>query len=327
METEICFKVKTYVGGVGGNVGQSTGGGNGNESLLQLLGGDLLDSKGRVIGGLQGDVVGQQTSNVGGGHGGTRDGVDSVLAADPGGEDVQAGGKDISALSVVGEVGTLISESGGTDGDGLLSSSGRVAASIGVVIASSNGEVDTGIDSGVNSKIESAGGTTAQTHVGNTALEALLASLGLLDVSLSRPLNTLDNIGHGAGAVGAQDLDGVDAGLLGNTVLLTGDGARAVSTVTVAILISITFGDGLAPVGTTLKVDVVGVGTGVDDVRIDTLTAVLGVQVLVEGTEGEAVTVGDTGQTPGGVLLNGGVIKVVDLRVLLNILNLEPSGG
>jgi hypothetical protein len=93
--------------------------------------------------------------------------------------------------------------------------------------------------------------------------------------------------------------------------------------VTIAIYIFITFGDGLAPVGTTFKVNMVGVGAGVDDVRINTFTTILGVEVLVKGTEGEAITVRDTGQTPGSVFLNGGGIKVVDLRVLLNVVDLE----
>jgi hypothetical protein len=294
MALEIGSRKKTYIGGVGGNVGQSTGGGDLNEGILQLLRGDLLGSEGRVIGGLEGDVVGQQTGNVGGGHGGTRDGVDSVLAADPGRQDVQARSKDVSALSEVGEVGTLISEGGGTDGDGLLSSGGGVVASIGIVIASSDGEVDTSIDGGIDSEIQSAGATATETHVGNATLEALLASLGLLDVSLSSPLNALDDVGHSAGAVGAEDLDGVDVGLLSNTVLLTGDSARAVSTVTVSILISIALGDSLAPVGATFKVNVLGVGASVDDVRINTLTTILGVQVLVEAAEGKAITVRDT---------------------------------
>jgi len=72
----------------------------------------------------------------------------------------------------------------------------------------------------------------------------------------------------------------------------------------VAILICITLRDGLAPRRTTLEVDVLSVGTGVDNVDIDALATVLGVEVLVEGAEAQAVTVGDTGETPGSVLLD-----------------------
>jgi hypothetical protein len=263
---------------------------------------------------------------VGRGHGSSGDGVDGILAADPGGENVQAGGENVSALAVVGEVGTLISQGGCSDGDGLLSSSGGVVASISVVVTGSDGEVNTSINGGVHSEVKSTRATTTQGHVGNATLEALdlavLGILGLFDVSLGGPLNALDDIRHGTRAVRAKDLDSVDVGLLGHTVLLTGDGARAVSAVTVTILILVTLGDGLAPVGTALKVNVVDVGTSVNHVGINTLTTILGVQVLVEATEGEAVTVRDTCQTPWSVLLNSWVLEVVDLRVLLNILDL-----
>jgi hypothetical protein len=268
---------------------------------------------------------------VGRGHGSAGDGVDGILAANPGGQDVQAGGEDVSALAVVGEVGTLISQGGGTDGDGLLSSSGGVVASIGVVVTGSDGEVHTSINSGIHSEVESTRATTTQRHVGNAALEALdlaiLGSLGLLDVSLGGPLNTLDDIGHGTRAVGAEDLDSVDLGLLGHAVLLTSNSARAVGTVTVAVLVLVTLGDGLAPVGTALKVNVVNVGASVNHVSINTLTTILSIQVLVEATERKAIAVRDTSQTPRGVLFNGWVREVVDLRVLLNILDLWVKGG
>lgn len=268
---------------------------------------------------------------MGRGHGSSGDGVDGILAANPGGQDVQARGEDVSALAVVGEVGTLISQSGGTDGDGLLSSSGGVVASIGVVVTGSDGEVHTSIDGGIHSEVESTRATTTQRHVGNAALEALdlaiLGSLGFLDMSLSGPFNTLDDIGHGTRAVGAEDLDSVHLGLLGHTVLLTGNSARAVSTVAIAVLILVTLRDGLAPVGTALKVDVVNVGASVNHVSINTLTTILSIQVLVEATERKAIAVRNTSQTPRGILLNGWVREVVDLRILLNILDLWVKGG
>jgi hypothetical protein len=92
--------------------------------------------------------------------------------------------------------------------------------------------------------------------------------------------------------------------------------------VAVSILIGITLGNRLAPVGTALEVSVVNVGASVNHVGINTLTAVLGVEVLVEGTKGEAFTVRDTGKTPRGVLLGLMAIHGADLRVLLDVLNL-----
>lgn len=319
----------TYVGGIAGNIAQSILSSDSDELLLELGGGDLRNGVGRVRGRLKRQEVGKKTSNVGRGHRGTRDLVGGVLAANPGGQNVEAGGEDVVALAVVGEVGTLISESRGTDSDGLLGTSRRVPAGVGVVVTGSNSEVDTSIDSSVDSEVESGRLATAQTHVGSGALEALLALAGLGSgnlgsVLLSSVLDTLDDVGHGAGAVGAEDLDGVDVGLLGNTVLLTGDGARAVGAVAVSILVGIALRNGLAPVSATLEVDVLGVGAGVDNVDIDALSTIGSVQVFAEGTEAQALTVRDTGETPGGVLLDLVVVILhgVDLGVLLDVLDL-----
>lgn len=313
--------------GVAGDVRESALGGDGDQVGLELLRGDIRDSEGRVLGRLEGEEVGEETSNVRRGHGGTGNGVHGVLAADPGRLDVKTGGKDVVALAVVGEVGTLVSESAGTNGDGLVSSGGRVVAGVGIVVTGSDSEVDTGIDSSVNSLVKDGGFATAQAHVGGRALEALSLALlrdaDLLEVRLGGVLDTLDDVRHGAGTVRAQDLDGLDVSLLGNAVLLAGDGAGAVCTVSVSILISITLWDGLAPGRTTFKVDVFDVGAGVDNVDVNTLTAVLGVQVLVEGAEAQAVTVGDASETPGGVLLSLGVgLEGVDLLVLLDEVDL-----
>ena len=109
--------------GVAGDVRESTNGGDGDQVSLELLGRDVGNSVGRVLGRLKRQHVGKKTSNVGRGHGGSGDGVGSVLRADPGGQDVETRGEDVVALSVVGEVRTLVKEGGGTDGDGVLSSS------------------------------------------------------------------------------------------------------------------------------------------------------------------------------------------------------------
>jgi hypothetical protein len=215
---------------------------------------------------------------VGRGHRGTGDNVGGGLAADPGGKDVETGSEDVVALAEVREVSTLVSKSRGTDGDGLLGSSGGVSAGVGVVVTGGNSKVDTGVDGSVDSLVEESRLATTETHVGSATLEALsLALLGLVNllaVRLGGVLNTLDDIGHGTRTVGAEDLDGLDVGLLGDTVLLASDGTRAVSAVAVTVLVLITRRDGLAPGGTTLKIDVVNVGTGVNNVDIDTLTAV-----------------------------------------------------
>jgi hypothetical protein len=315
----------------GGNVREGTDGTDSDEVSLKLLGGDVSDSVGRVLSGLEREVVSQKTSDVGRRHGGTRDGVGGVLRANPGGKDVKTGGKDVVALSVVGEVRTLVKEGGGTDGNGVLRGGRGVVAGVCVVVTGGNGEVDAGVDGSVDRKVKSGGLATTKGHVGSRALEALLlALLGGADgvaVSLSSPLNTLHDIGHGARAVGAEDLDGIDVGLLGNTILLTSNSAGAVGAVTVAILVSVSAGDGLAPVGAALEVNVLVVCAGVDDVDINTLTAVGRVEVLVPGTEAQRVAVRDTGKTPGGVLLGLVVVTTEGLndRVTLDVIDLSEQ--
>jgi hypothetical protein len=146
--------------------------------------------------------------------------------------------------------------------------------------------VETDINCSVDSEIESAGLATTERHVGNGALEALLLALlgGADSISVSRrsPLDTLDNVGHGATTVRLQDLDGVDIGLLCNTEFLASNSARAMSAVSVAIGIFISGGNGLSPLGTAFEVDMVNVGAGVNDVGVDALAAILGVQVFVK---------------------------------------------
>lgn len=147
--------------------------------------------------------------------------------------------------------------------------------------------------------------------------------------------NTLDNVRHGTGAVRSKNLDGIDVGLLGNTILLSGNSSGAMSAVAITILILITRGNGLAPLGTSLKINVVDVGASVNDISVNTLTSARGVQVLVEGTKVESISVGDTSETPRSLLLGIAVTLVfghtrlgfdgnhgVDDGVALNELNL-----
>lgn len=175
--------------------------------------------------------------------------------------------------------------------------------------------MNTGIDSGVNGSIEKRGLATTKGHVGDGALEALaLTILGSLDLSkmaVTGEFNTLDDISHGAGSVGSENLDGVDVSLLGNTVFLASDGTRAVSSVTVAIYILITSWDSLTPLGSALEINMLSVGSGVNDVGINTLTTISAVQVLVEGAEAQGVAVRDTGKTPRSLLLDLAVALLV----------------
>lgn len=214
------------VGGVSvGHASESTLGGDSDQVLLELLGGDGSERVLGVLSGLEREVVGEETANVGGGHRSARDGVDGVLGPDPGGLNAQARSKNVGALAKVGEISAAIVEGRSADGNGFRRGGRRVLAGIRVVIASSDGKVDARANGGVDSGIESLGLTSTQRHVGNGAFEALaLAILGGLDVvkvAGGGILNALDNIGHAARAVGAENLDGVDVRLLGDAVLLT----------------------------------------------------------------------------------------------------------
>jgi hypothetical protein len=142
-------------------------------------------------------------------------------------------------------------------------------------------------------------------------------------VRLGSKLDTLHDIGHGTRAVGAKDLNGIDVGLLRDTVLLTTDSSGAVSSVSVSVLIGIASRNGLAPVGTALEVDVLNVRAGVDNVDIDTLTTVGLVDVLVEVAEVKALLVGNTGQTPRSRMLDNRILKGIDNGVLLDIRDLN----
>ena len=162
-----------------------------------------------------------------------------------------------------------------------------------------------GPNSLVNSIVESLGLATTKRHVGDGALVGGPASLGelglsnllLLVSSISSPSDTTNDVGHGATAVGAQDLDSDEVGLLRDTVLAGSDCASAVRTMTVAVLILIVVGNSLAPGRAALELDVVDVDTGVDHVDIDALTTFTIVHVLGEGGESELGPVADPGQT------------------------------
>lgn len=58
------------------------------------------------------------------------------------------------------------------------------------------------------------------------------------------------------------------------------------SSMSIAVDISIARRNSLAPLSTTLEVNVLNVGTSVDNVGIDTLTTLIGVEILVEGGKG-----------------------------------------
>lgn len=161
------------------------------------------------------------------------------------------------------------------------------------------------VDGGVHSLVKCAGLATSEGHVRYGALvrglacltELLLGCVILLLGCLCGPDDTANDVGHGSGTVRAENLHSDDVCRLGNTVFAAGNGTRAVGTVTVAVLIDIVLGHGVAPERTALELNMVDVDTGVNDVNVNTLTTPLVEEVLGEGGESETVTVGDTSET------------------------------
>lgn len=254
--------------------------------------------------------VGSETSNVGAGHGGTRDGVGGSVGADPGREDGRAGGEDVNGGSVVGERGAGVGGGGGTDGDGRGLRSRGVVGGGGVIVTSSNNEGHASVDGSGDSGVDGRGLATTERHAGDG-----LGALALVPGSVGGPLDTRDDTGVGARAIGTEDLDGDDIGLLGDTVGAAGDGASAVSSVAVAISVG-GVGEVGAPAGTAAELGVADLDTSVDNVDINTLA---GLGIVVVGAQRRAGSLlGDAAETPGGTRLRGDGVGV-DIGILLNV--------
>ena len=237
-------------------------------------------------------------------------------------------GKDINTLAVVGEVGPVIAQSGSANGDSLLSGSGGVGAGIPVVVTGSDSEVHARLDGPIDSIVQSHGLTATQRHVGDGTLVLCFSGGSVLSLGsgeltgglLGGPQNTTNNISHSATSVRAQDLDGNEIDCLGNAVFARTDGTSAVSPVTVAVFVNVILRDGLAPRSATLKLDVVDVDTGIDDVHVNAFTAGRVVLVESESSKTELPTVGDTRKT-----LEGRVITNHATRAGLRNVPMEQS--
>ena len=95
----------------------------------------------------------------------------------------------------------------------------------------------------------------------------------------------------------------------------------------ISVLILIARRYGFAPRCTAFEINVVHVSASVDNIDINALAAIVGVQVLIEVAEGKRFSVGDTSKTPWGILLDFWVGRVrfqsMNLLVPLNNRNLS----
>lgn len=146
---------------------------------------------------LKSDQVGGEACNVGGSHGGSRDGVLGVRAANPGGENVNTGSKDIKDWSKVGEVGAGVGLVNGADGDGVWCRSRRVLGCVCAIVTSSDNDGNTGFDGRGGGGVEGLGELATKRH-GEDGLGASV---------LANPLDTSDNTRVGAGSFAVEDLD------------------------------------------------------------------------------------------------------------------------
>lgn len=148
-------------------VANNTGGSESDDTVCDgTCAGDSLESH----------QVGSKTSNVWGGHGGTRDGVAGAVARVPCGSDGTSWGEDIENGAKVGVGSSGISGCGGTDGDGGSSGRRGVVSSIGIAVTGSDGEDDTSSDGIVHGTVGSRGVRSTQTHVGNSSSDDALGS-------------------------------------------------------------------------------------------------------------------------------------------------------
>jgi hypothetical protein len=67
--------------------------------------------------------------------------------------------------------------------------------------------------------------------------------------------------------------------------------------VTIAIGVNVILGNGTTPLGTAIKLDVLDVDTGIDDINVYTFTAFGVVDIASEGAKGELGAVADAGET------------------------------
>lgn len=177
---------------------------------------------------LQAQEVGTKTSNVRSSHRGARDGVGR--AARPRREDVLTGSEDVHDGAVVGEGGSSIGRSGGTDSeDGWLRGRG-CSASINIAVACSDGQEDARRNQGSGSLVNGSGKTATKRHIGDGAIGAV-SGRGIT----GHKVDAGNDVGECAASTVVKDLYTIEQSLLGNTIRAATDGTRHMSAMTVAV--------------------------------------------------------------------------------------------
>ena len=175
--------VDELVNGTAGQAGDSTSG-----SLASNV---LAKAVSRLA---KAEEVGSKTDNVGSGHGGTRDGVDTTVG--PVRLDVSSGSEDIDAGAVVGVVGEGVIDVGSTNSASGLLGSGGGGGGIGALVTGGNTQEGAGGDNVGSGSVDSSGGTTTERHVHDNTVGAVLATLVGDD-----KVHTLDDTAVGSGTI------------------------------------------------------------------------------------------------------------------------------
>jgi len=186
------------------------------ENIVECLVTDNLGDLGWGQTTVDAEEVRGKTSNVGGGHRGSRDGLG--LSIVPGGSDVQARSPDVDGGTPVGELGLYIRDSRSSDSDRLPNTGGGEAAGVLVIVSCGYGDGNTAVVklkiesfvSGVavtfhtlgtyryDSFVESVRGTAAQAHRSNGGVAGPPCFLG-------DPVNAGDAVVRRRGSVTVGD--------------------------------------------------------------------------------------------------------------------------
>jgi hypothetical protein len=147
----------------------------------------------------------------------------------PGGGDGRAGGEDVDALAVVGEVGAAVGRVGGADGDRTVSGGRGGQACVAIVIARSHDDGDTSslgsVDRGVHGRAVAA----AQAH-GRDCWPG-----GIEGCLFHDPVEAREDARVAARATAVEHADGMKGSTAGDAVEVASGGAGAVGAMTVAV--------------------------------------------------------------------------------------------
>jgi len=188
-----------------------------------------------------------------------------AVASNPVGGDGSARSEKSNACPIVRERGTGISVGSGTYSNRSCHAGRRRIESVAIVITGSNGIDHTSSDGVLYSLVEGGGSSSSKGHAGNRRTGGTLVVGDVVDAR--------DDTSGGSRPTGAQHLHGLEAGLFGNTIGGSGNGARAVSSVSVEVSVGLASDCGENELSAGSEVDVGGEDTGVNDVNIDSASS------------------------------------------------------